>query len=138
MSQASWTSRLISELRGIALSTGVGLLGGIVCGGTIISLCALAGRIQTTADNYIGFWDWGLLVEGTMFGGPIGAILGFISYIPLSMTIGLRRAILPAAIGTVLCGFLGSLYSPLMGLPAGIFGFFAGIGIEKLRSHPRP
>jgi hypothetical protein len=137
MSQPSWTSRAISELRGIVLSTGIGLFGGIVCGGTILSLCALAGRIQTTGDNYIGFWDWSVLAEGTMFGGPIGAILGFISYIPLSMTIGLRRAILPAAIGTVLCGFLGSLYTPLMGLPAGVLGFFVGIGIEKLGSHRR-
>jgi hypothetical protein len=105
----------------------------MICGSVILSLCALAGRIQTTGDNYIGYWEWGLLLIGSMYGGPVGAVVGPIAYVTLVRTIGFRQATAPAATGTILGGFVGSLVSPLLGLPAGVVGFFVALVIARFR-----
>ena len=124
---------VLKYLRGLASSAALGTIGGMICGSAIISLCALAGRIGTTGENYVGFWDWGLLLVGSMYGGPVGAVIGPVAYATIVRTIGFRQATVPAVIGTIIGGFAGSLFVPLLGLPTGVAGFFVALLIARLR-----
>jgi hypothetical protein len=90
--------------RGLALSVLLGIVGGMICGSAILSLCALSGRIQTTGEDYLGFWNYGLLLVGSIYGGPLGAMMGPLAYITLVRNMGFKRAIVPAALGTILAG----------------------------------
>lgn len=101
-----------------------------------MSLCDLAGRIGITGEEYHGAWALVPLV-GVVWGGPLGAILGPIGYVVVVRETGFRSAILPAATGTVACGFAGSLVAPALGLPTGIVGFFAGLWFVKLKNGRR-
>jgi hypothetical protein len=116
---------------GLALSCAIGLLGGMICGATILSLCGLSGRSKTTGAEYIGYWNFGLVLVGAMYGGPLGAILGPLGYVAVVREVGFRSAMLPAAIGTIVGGFAGSLITPVLGVPAGILGFFGGLIYAK-------
>ncbi len=120
-------------LRGLALSVLLGFVGGMICGSAILFLCALSGRIQTTGENYVGFWDSGLLLIGSMYGGPLGAIMGPVAYVTILRSTGFRQAIFPAALGTILGGYLGSLFTPVLGVPTGILGFYMSLVIVQLR-----
>ncbi|MGA9356137.1 MAG: hypothetical protein WBV46_20795, partial [Terriglobales bacterium] len=68
---------------GTALSVVIGFIGGVICGAVILSLCGLAGRSMTTGEEYIGYWGYGLALDGAMFGGPLGAILGPLGYVAI-------------------------------------------------------
>jgi hypothetical protein len=130
---------LISHLKNFLFSLFLGLFGGSVCGAVILSLCGLAGRLQTTGAEYLGYWSPGVLLVGAMYGGPFGAIAGPVAYLLIVRTTGLKKTIVPAAIGTIACGFAGSLYTPMLGLPAGILGFFVAVLIVRFRqphNHP--
>jgi len=120
-------------LRGLAISVLLGFVGGMICGAAILSLCALAGRIQTDGDNYFGYWEWGLLLVGSMYGGPAGAVMGPLAYATIVRTVGFRQATVPATIGTIIGGFAGSLVSPVLGLPTGVVGFFVALLITRLK-----
>ena len=117
----------LKHVRGIALSAVIGLLGGVVCGSVILSLCGLAGRSQTTGTEYLGYWSFELALVGGMYGGALGTILGPLGYVAVVREIGFRSATLPAAIGTVAGGFAGSLVTPGLGVVGGIVGFFVGL-----------
>jgi hypothetical protein len=119
--------------RGLGLSVALGTVGGMICGSAILSLCALAGRIQTSGDNYVGFWEWGLLPVGSTYGGPVGAVVGPLAYATIVHTIGFKKSIAPAVIGTIIGGFAGSLVAPLLGLPTGIAGFFVALVVARSR-----
>jgi hypothetical protein len=98
---------------------------------------ALAGRVGTTGENYLGFWHWGLLFVGSMYGGPVGAVMGPVAYATTVRTIGFKRATVPAMIGTIIGGVAGSLIVPLLGLLTGVMGFFVSLLIARLRYfHP--
>jgi hypothetical protein len=120
-------------VRGFAFSVLLGFIGGMICGSAILSLCALSGRIQTHGANYIGFWDPGLLLVGSMYGGPLGAALGPLAYVTIVRTTGFKQAMVPAALGTILGGYVGSLVAPGLGVPTGIIGFFIALLIIKFR-----
>ncbi len=124
---------VLRYLRGLAFSVALGTVGGMICGSAILSLCALAGRIGTTGENYVGFWDWGLLLVGSMYGGPVGAVMGPVAYATVVRSTGFRQATVPAMIGTIVGGFAGSLFVPLLGLPTGVAGFFFALVVAKLR-----
>jgi hypothetical protein len=123
---------VLKYLRGLAISVALGTIGGVICGSAILSLCALAGRIGTSGENYVGFWNWGLLLVGSMYGGPVGAVMGPVAYATIVRTIGFKQATIPAIIGTIIGGFAGSLISPLLGLPTGVVGFFVALVIARL------
>ena len=122
---------LISHFRDFLFSLFLGLFGGSVCGAVILSLCGLAGRLQTTGAEYLGYWSPGVLLVGAMYGGLLGAIAVPIAYLLVLRTTGFQRAIIPATIGTIVCGFAGSLYTPMFGLPGGIVGFFISLLIVR-------
>ncbi len=127
------TNWLLRHIAGLLLSVALGLVGGMICGAVILSLCGLSGRDGTTGQEYVGFWDWGLLLIGAMYGAPVGAMAGPIAYLTVLRTTGIKRAIVPLALGTILCGFAGSLASPLYGLTAGVAGFFVGLLIFRFK-----
>jgi hypothetical protein len=131
------TGAILKHTRGILISIVLGVLGGMICGSAILSLCALSGRIQTTGENYIGYRQWGLLLVGSMYGGPLGAIVGSLAYLTIVRTTGFRRAIGPAVVGTIAGGYSGSLLTPGLGLVAGIFGFFLALIVVRFRD-PNP
>ncbi len=128
MTKQNWdTSSWLEYIGGIALSVVIGLLGGIVCGAVILSLCGLAGRSGTTGTEYLGYWNVGLVLVGAMHGGPLGAIVGPLGYVAVVHKTGFRSATFPAAVGTVAAGLAGSLVIPALGVVTGIAGFFVGL-----------
>lgn len=123
--------------RGLAFSVALGVIGGMISGSAILSLCALAGRIGTSGDNYVGFWQWGLLLVGSMYGGLVGAVMGPVAYATIVRTIGFKQATAPAMIGTIIGGFTGSLVVPLLGLLTRVGRFFVALMIARLRYSDR-
>jgi hypothetical protein len=128
---ATMRGSLAKSASGLAFSILLGLVGGMISGSAILSLCALSGRIQTTGDDYIGFWNSGLLLVGSMYGGPIGAFMGPLAYVTTVRVTGFRRATISAGIGSVFMGYLGSLVTPVLGLLTGLAGFCIGLVIAR-------
>lgn len=126
MSSSQQSTRL-NHIQGTAFSIVVGLLGGSICGSVILSLCGLAGRSQTTGAEYLGYWSFGLAMIGAMYGGLLGMALGPVGYLIAVRRIGFRAATLPAAIGTIVGGFVGSLVTPGLGIATGTVGFLLGL-----------
>ena len=124
---------LLRHSGGLAISVALGALGGMICGAAILSLCGLSGRSRTTGAEYLGYWDIGLVLVGAMYGGPLGAIMGPLAYATVVRTTGFKRVIVPATIGTIGGGFIGSLVTPGLGVPAGLAGFF--IALVMIRYH---
>jgi hypothetical protein len=119
---------------GTLMSILLGGVGGMICGAMILSLCGLSGRSRTTGEEYVGYWNIGLVLVGAMYGGPLGVVLGPISYVLIVRNIGFMSAIIPAAVGTIICGYIGSIITPLAGIPTGVMGFFIGLLIARQRS----
>lgn len=121
----------------LAFSVVLGSIVGSICGAAILSFCALSGRSGTTGNNYIGFWDYGVPLVGSMYGAPLGAILGPIAYVAFVRRIGFKRATIFGTAGTILGGSAGALIVPGLGVPAGIAGFFIAL-IAARMSHSPP
>ena len=117
---------------GLAFSVVLGFIGGLICGSAILSLCALSGRIQTTGENYIGYWDYGWLLIGSMYGGPLGAILGPVAYVTFARRIGFKQATIFGTVGTIIGGYAGALIVPGLGVPTGIAGFFVALFVARM------
>jgi hypothetical protein len=117
---------------GLVLSVVLGFIGGSICGGAILSMCALSGRIQTTGENYVGFWDYGLLLIGSMYGGPLGAILGPVAYVTFARRIGFKQVAIFGAVGTIIGGYAGALIVPALGVPTGLIGFFVALLVARM------
>jgi hypothetical protein len=57
----------------------------------------------------------------------------------LVRTIGIRRAIVPATIGTLAGGFAGCvILGAPFGVPTGVIGFFAALAWTRTRIHTHP
>jgi len=125
--------RLGRDFAGIGLSMLLGVGGGIVCGAIILSICGLLGRSHTTGANYVGYWTYGLLLIGAMYGGPMGLFMGPLGYFTAVRIIGFKRAILPASIGTLIGGIAGALIEPILGVISGTAGFFVALLIARFR-----
>ena len=93
---------------------------------------------RSTGENYIGFWNYGLLLVGSMYGGPLGAVMAPLAYITIVRNTGFKQAIVPAALGTILAGYVGSLLTPTLGVPTGLAGFFISLLIVRFRFSNRP
>jgi hypothetical protein len=131
---ASDTLRIVGKhVRGVIFSTALGIYGGAICGAAIVSFGMLIGRTGSTGDD-IGNWNTGALGVGAMYGAPLGAIVAPIAYATLVRTIGIRQAIIPATVGTLVGGFAGTL---ILGTPlavvTGVIGFFAALLWARLR-----
>lgn len=122
----------------LILSIALGILGGAICGAAILSFGDLIGRTGSTGDH-IGNWSVGDLQIGAIYGAPLGAIVALIAYPILVRTIGIRRAIVPATVGTLAGGFAGCvIFGAPLGVPTGVIGFFAALVWARTRipTHP--
>jgi len=118
---------IFSESSELLLSILLGLFGGSVCGIVILSFNSLIGRSGTTGSEYVGAWDWGIIGIGIMYGSFFGILAAPLGYIIFIRKIGLRKAIFPAAAGTILGGFFGAFYGPSEALYYGCLGFFSAL-----------
>ena len=136
--QSELLRRIAKHVLGLILSIALGFLGGAICGAAILSFGDLIGRTGSTGDH-IGNWSVGDLGVGAMYGAPLGAIVALIAYPILVRTIGIRRAIVPATVGTLAGGFAGCV---MMGapfaVPTGVIGFFAALVWTRTRIPTRP
>jgi len=105
----------------------LGIVGGAICGAAILSFGALIGRSGTTGEEYFGYWNIAFVWLGVMYGGPLGAFVAAVAYATLVRTIGIRRAIIPATLGTLAGGFVGSLLGPPVAVVNGVMGFFIAL-----------
>ena len=122
---------------GLISSIVLGIVGGALCGAAILAFGGLIGRSCTTGAEYIGYWESAELWVGSMYGAPLGAIAGALAYATLVHTIGFRRAIVPATLGTLAGGFLGSLACPPTAVLTGILGFFCALIWTRYRLNPK-
>ena len=105
----------------------LGIVGEAICGAAILSFGALIGRSGTTGEEYFGYWNIAFVWLGVMYGGPLGAFVAAVAYATLVRTIGIRRAIIPATLGTLAGGFVGSLLGPPVAVVNGVMGFFIAL-----------
>lgn len=121
------------HVMGLIFSVALGICGGGICGATIVSFGDLIGRSCSTGDH-LGNWSVGAPLVGAMFGAPLGAIVAHIAYPTLVRTIGIKRAILPATLGTLLGGFAGCLvYCTNLAVLTGVIGFFVALVWARIR-----
>ena len=104
-----------------------GAIGGAVCGSVIWSFTSLIGNSGYTGAEYIGAWEPSVVCLGMMFGGFFGVLMGPLGYIIFLRNIGLRQAILPAAIGTMVGGCLGAFNDYIAALIYSCLGFFLSL-----------
>jgi hypothetical protein len=136
--QSELLRRIVKHVVELIFSIALGIFGGAVCGAAILSFGDLIGRTGSTGDH-IGNWSVGDLGVGAMYGAPLGAIVALVAYPILVRKIGIRRAILPATVGTLAGGFAGCvIMGAPFGVPTGIIGFFAALvwTRTRIRAHP--
>jgi len=136
--QSELLRRIGKHVVGLIFSIALGIVGGAICGAAILSFGDLIGRTGSTGDH-VGNWSVGDLAIGAIYGAPLGAIASLIAYPILIPTIGIRRAILPATVGTLAGGFAGCvMIGAPFGVPTGVMGFFAALVWARLRIRTRP
>jgi len=118
----------------LPLSFALGVIGGSICGILILSFNTLIGRGGTTGSDFIGAWDWGIVGLGIMYGSFFGIALAPLGYIVFLRKIGVRKAILPAFLGTILGGFFGGLFGPSDAMVCGFSGFLISLLVLWLRA----
>jgi uncharacterized membrane protein len=120
--------------RGVIFSLALGIFGGGLCGAAILSFIDLMGRSGTTGEEYIGHWSIGDIGVGFMYGAPLGGIVAPLAYATLVRTIGFRRALIPATVGTLAGGIAGGLVHPLLSQITGVVGFFIALLVVRYPS----
>ncbi len=113
------------------MSLPFGAIGGAISGIIIFSFASLTGHSGTTGSEYVGAWDWGNIGLGIMYGGFFGLLLGPLGYFILLKNIGIKKAILPAFVGTIAGGCLGALKNISAGLLYGCVGFFIALAVLR-------
>ena len=111
----------------LAISILLGTLGGAILGAAILSFGDLIGRSGNTGDDFVGYWNIDTVWLGCLYGALFGTLAAPVAYITLIRKIGLRKAWLPAATGTLIGGLIGALVGPPSAAFTGVAGFFIAI-----------
>ena len=121
----------------LILSVLLGILGGAILGAVILSFGGFIGRSGNTGEEFVGYWNIATVWLGCLYGGLFGMIAAPIAYLTLIRKIGLRKAWLPAATGTLVGGLVGAVVGPPSAAFVGVAGFFIAIkrAVHKA-SHP--
>ncbi|MEW6714980.1 MAG: hypothetical protein AB1306_07825 [Nitrospirota bacterium] len=106
-----------------------GVIGGAICGSVIWSFTSLIGHSGTTGSEYVGAWELADVFLGMMYGGYFGIIMGPLGYVIFLRNIGLRKAILPASVGTIAGGCLGAFNDILTALYYGCIGYLLSLSV---------
>jgi hypothetical protein len=113
-------------LERLALDAVLSMLVGIcavgLCGIAIAVFASLIGHTMRY-DARVGHLDIGLISVSFAVGMVLGAFAGPIVYLTLCRKVGIGKAFLPAILGTLLGGFVGALWNPLVAVLTGIAGF---------------
>jgi hypothetical protein len=111
----------------LLMSLPFGAIGGAVCGSVILSFASLIRHSGITRSEYVGAWELADIGLGIIYGGFFGMLMGPLGYIIFLHNIGLRKAILPASIGTIVGGCFGAFNHILAALFYGCLGFFLSL-----------
>jgi hypothetical protein len=118
---------MVRQIYELLLSVPLGAIGGGLCGAVILSANVLIGP-PWAGPEFTVHWEPYFLGLGATFGGYIGIVVAPIGYLLFLRSIGLRKAIFPAFIGTLVGGGIGALGKPGAAICAGVFGFFLSLG----------
>lgn len=114
---------MVRQIYELSLSVPLGAIGGALCGVVILTFSSLIGSYPGTESEYVGPW-WYFLALGATTGVYVGIIVAPIGYLIVLRRVGLKKAIFPAVIGTLVGGGMGAFSSPERALLAGVLGFF--------------
>lgn len=114
-------------LTAILLCIPLGIAAGAVFGAAILSFGSLIGRSGNSPGAHVGEWSIEVVWLGFVYGGLLGAIVTPIAYVTLVRKIGLRKALLPAVIGTLVGGLVGAIADPWIAVLTGVGGFFGAL-----------
>jgi len=118
---------------GVFLSLLLGIVGGGLCGATILVFGGFIGRSGTTGTDYFGYWNVDIIPLGLLYGGFFGAFVGPGAYPFLIRKIGFQKSILPAFLGTIAGGFAGAVVGPPLAVLTGISGFFLALFWRRIK-----
>ena len=123
----------IDAIGGLLLSLLLGVVGGGICGATILIFGGLIGRSGNTGEEYFGFWNVDTIWLGLLYGGFFGAFVGPLAYPILVRKIGFQKSILPAFLGTIVGGSAGAVAGPPLAVLTGICGFFLALLLTRMK-----
>ncbi len=112
--------KTIKNKSDLPLSFLAGVIGGSLCG--IILL--FANQVIWLNSTSGGVWDWGFLGLGILYGSFFGILMAPLGYIIFLRQIGVRKAVLPASMGTIFGGSIGAYFNLVAALIFGCLGFF--------------
>jgi hypothetical protein len=118
------------DFEGLVLDAVLSMLAGIGAGGLCgIAIATFASLIGHTVryDARVGHLDLGLISVSFAVGMVLGAFISPIVYLTLCRKVGMGKALLPAIVGTLLGGFVGDLWDPLVAVLTGIAGFVVAL-----------
>jgi len=123
----------------LTLTILLGTLGGAVLGAAILSFANFIDWLRAGVSSYVELWRADVWL-GCLYGGLFGALVAPVAYLTLIHKIGLRKALLPAATGTLIGGFVGALVGPMYAALVGIAGFFIAVkrAVDNAPRQDRP
>ncbi len=124
---------MVHQIYALLLAVPLGAIGGALCGAVILTINALIGP-PLLGPQYVGHWEPYFLGLGAIHGGYIGIVVAPIGYLIFLRKVGLKKAIFPAFIGTLIGGGIGAFGQPGWAICAGVLGFFLSLGGLWLRS----
>ena len=113
---------MVRQIYELLLTVPLGATGGALCGAVILTFSSLIGSYPGTESESVGYW-WYFLGLGAIHGGYVGIVVVPIGYLIFLRRIGLKKAIFPASIGTLVGGGIGAFSTPERALLAGVLGF---------------
>jgi len=126
-------AEISKAIGGTLLSLLLGIAGGGLCGAAILVFGSFIGRNGTTGTEYFGYWNAAEVPLVLFYGGLFGAIVAPIAYGLVVRTIGFKKALGPAFVGTIVAGFGGAIAGPFPAVVTGICGFFSALFWAKAK-----
>jgi hypothetical protein len=112
----------VPKIHELLFALALGAIGGALCGAIILTIYSMIGPdIGTEHKRHL---EPSLLPLGAIHGGYLGIVVAPIGYLIFLRKVGLKKAIFPAFIGTLVGGGIGAFGGLGMALLAGVLGFF--------------
>lgn len=80
----------------------------------ILSFVAIIGKLGDTGSNHIGYWSFGILGLGLLYGAPVGLVLGlFLRAFLFKLSFNDFVAVdYKAGVVALICGCIGGINGP--------------------------
>jgi hypothetical protein len=125
----------VRQIHELLFALALGAIGGALCGAIILTIYSLIG--PDIGTEHKGHFEPSLLPLGAIHGGYLGIVVAPIGYLIFLRKVGLKKAIFPAFIGTLVGGGIGAFGGIGMALLAGVLGFFLSLGGLWVRSYSK-